>query len=93
LHEALWAYRTTWRSTTGFSPYEMVYGKIPIFPIEFKIKTLRIASTVNLDLTMAQEARLQQLNELDEKCLDTIHQTTVIQQQKKYGMTKSLRRK
>jgi hypothetical protein len=30
---------------------------------------------------MAQEARLQQLNELDEKCLDTIHQTMVIQQQ------------
>jgi hypothetical protein len=31
---------------------------------------------------MAQKARLQQLNELDEKCLDAIHQTTVIQQQR-----------
>jgi transposase InsO family protein len=82
LHEALWAYRTTWRSTTGFSPYELVYGKSPVFPIEFEIKTLRTASPVNLDLTMAQKARLQQLNELDEKCLDAIHQTTVIQQQR-----------
>jgi hypothetical protein len=27
LLEALWAYRTTWRNTTGFSPYELVYGK------------------------------------------------------------------
>jgi hypothetical protein len=82
LHEALWAYRTTWRSTTGFSPYELVYGKSPVFPIEFEIKTLRTASAVNLDLTMAQKARLQQLNELDEKHLDAIHQTTVIQQQR-----------
>jgi hypothetical protein len=31
---------------------------------------------------MAQKARLQQLNELDEKRLDAIHKTTVIQQQR-----------
>jgi hypothetical protein len=82
LLEALWAYRTTWRNTTGFSPYELVYGKSSVFPIEFDIKTLRIASAVNLDFTMAQTTRLQQLNELDEKRLDTIHKTTLIQQQR-----------
>jgi len=27
LLEALWAYRTTWRNTTGHTPYELVYGK------------------------------------------------------------------
>jgi hypothetical protein len=58
LHEALWAYQNTWRSMTGFSPYELVYGKIHVFPIEFEIKTLITASAVNLDLTMAQKARL-----------------------------------
>jgi hypothetical protein len=52
LHEALWDYITTWRNTTGFSPYELVYGKSLVFPIEFEIKTLRTASTINLDLTM-----------------------------------------
>jgi hypothetical protein len=82
LHEALWAYRTTWRNTTVFSPYELVYGKSLVFPIKFEIKTLRNASTINLELTMAQKARLQQLNELDEKRLDVIHQTKVIQQQR-----------
>ena len=35
LPEALWAYRTTWRSTTGHSPYQLMFGKQPIFPIEF----------------------------------------------------------
>jgi hypothetical protein len=58
LHEALWAYQTTWRNTTRFSPYELVYGKSPIFPIEFEIKTLRTTLAVNLDLTMAQKAIL-----------------------------------
>jgi hypothetical protein len=79
LHEALWAYRTTWRNTTGFSPYELVYGKSLIFSIEFKIKTLRTASVVNLDLTMEQKARIKQLNELDKKHFLAIHQTTLIQ--------------
>eukprot|EP00253_Pinus_taeda_P026227 PITA_26227 len=53
LPEALWAYITTWRNTTGFSPYELVYGKSAVFPMEFEIKTLRISLAVNLDLTDA----------------------------------------
>jgi hypothetical protein len=59
LPEALWAYRTTWRNTTGFSPYDLVYGKSVVFPVEFEIKTLRTALAVNLDLTNAQTTRLQ----------------------------------
>ena len=43
LPEALWAYRTTWRSTTSYSRYQLVFGKQPIFPIEFEIQTLQIA--------------------------------------------------
>ena len=35
LLEALWAYSTTWKNTTGFSPYEMVYGKQVLLPIGF----------------------------------------------------------
>ena len=27
LPEALWAYRTTWRNSTGHTPYELVYSK------------------------------------------------------------------
>lgn len=53
LPEALWAYRTTWRNTTGYSPYQLVFGKEPIFPIEFEIQTLKITPEVGLDLTEA----------------------------------------
>jgi hypothetical protein len=93
LPEALWAYRTTWRNTTGFSPYELVYGKSVVFPVEFEIKTLRNALAVNLDLTDAQTARLHQLNELDEKRLDAIHQTTMLQQQRSKWHDKTIKNK
>ena len=51
--EALWEYHTTWHNTTMFSPYELVYGKSVVFPIEFKIKTLKKTMDVNLDATEA----------------------------------------
>ena len=39
LSEALWAYRITWRNTIGHTPYELVYGKQVLLPIEFQVKT------------------------------------------------------
>jgi transposase InsO family protein len=93
LPEALWAYKTTWRNTIGFSPYELVYGKSVVFHVEFEIKTLRTALAINLDLTDAQTTRLQQLNQLDEKRLDAIHQTTMIQQQRTKWHDKTIKHK
>jgi transposase InsO family protein len=59
LLEALWAYRTTWRNTTGFSPFELVYGKVPLFPVEFEISTLRTTLEVGLDPSEAHKHRLE----------------------------------
>ena len=55
LLEALWDYRITWRNTTGFNLYEMVYGKKVLLPIEFQIKTFRTAADLNLELIEAQK--------------------------------------
>ena len=27
LPQAIWAYQTTWKNTTGYNPYELVYGR------------------------------------------------------------------
>jgi hypothetical protein len=93
LPNALWAYRTTWRNTTGYSPYHLVFGKEPIFPIEFEIKTLRMAQEIGLDLTEAHTQRLQQLNELDEARLFSLQCTTVIQQQRASWHDKHIKKK
>ena len=64
--EALWSYRITWRNTRGHTPFEIVYGKQVLFPIEFQIQTFKMAVQLGLDLSKAQKHRLEQLNELDE---------------------------
>ncbi len=58
LVEATWAYNTTWKTTTGFTLYELVYGKKALFSIEFEYNTLRMATQLDLDITRAQQERL-----------------------------------
>ena len=80
--EALWAYRTTWRNTTGFTPYESVYGKQFTLPIEVEIKTLQITFELGMDLSQAQHNCLQRLNELGELRLVSIEHTTIVKQKR-----------
>lgn len=56
-----------------------MFGKQPIFPIEFEIQTLRTTQEVGLDLTEAQINRLQQINELNEIRLSALQNTALIQ--------------
>ena len=58
LLEDLWAYITTWRNSTGHTPYELVYSKYVLLPIEFQIKTFRTAVQLGLELSEAQQQRL-----------------------------------
>eukprot|EP00253_Pinus_taeda_P025141 PITA_25141 len=62
LVEATWAYNTTWKTTTSFTPYELVCGKRAMLSIEFEYNTLRMAAPLDLDLSHAQQERLLQLN-------------------------------
>lgn len=56
LLEKTWAYNTTWKTTAGFTPYELVYGKNALLSIEFEYyNTLRIAAQLDLDLRSAQK--------------------------------------
>jgi len=66
LRDALWAYRITWKNTTGFSPYQLVYGKEVLLPIEFQIHTYKLAVELGLELSEAQQQRIMELNQLDE---------------------------
>ena len=78
----MWAYRTTWRSTTGHTPYELVYGKQVLFPIEFQIQTFKMEVQLGIDLTEAQKHRLEQINELDEIRQDAVQRTNIVQKQR-----------
>jgi transposase InsO family protein len=50
LPEALWAYLITWRNTTGHTPYEVLYGKQVLLPIELQVRTFHISTELGLNL-------------------------------------------
>eukprot|EP00253_Pinus_taeda_P007957 PITA_07957 len=93
LVEATWAYNTTWKTTTGFTPYELVYGKKALLSIEFEYNTLRVAAQRDLYLSHAQRERLPQLNGLDEKRMQALLHSEVVQLQRKIWHDRHLNEK
>jgi hypothetical protein len=70
-----------------------VYGKQVLLPIEFQIKTFRTAVQVGMNLDEAQQQRFLYINELDETRQEALQRTTLIQEQRKNGMTSISKRK
>ena len=69
LFPALWAYRTSVKTSTGFTPFQLVYSVEAIFLIECDISSLKLAVQL-LPKTSTLEVRLVELEQLDETCRD-----------------------
>ena len=67
LFSALWAYRTSIKDATGFTPFQLVYGLEATLPIECEIPSLKLAVEL-LPNTTPLEERLLYLEQLDETC-------------------------
>jgi len=69
---ALHGYRTSARTSSGATPFLLVYGMEAVLPFEVKIPSLRVLMETKLEEAEWVQARYDQLNFIDEKRLTAI---------------------
>ena len=85
----LWAYRTSFRTSTGATPYSLVYGMETVLPVEIEIGSLRVTLEHQISETEWAQSRYDQLSLLDERRLRAIDHVQAYQRK----MTRAFRKR
>ena len=89
---ALHGYRTSAQTSTGATPYSLVYGMEAVLPIEVQIPSLKIMKDAGLNEDDWIQTRLDHLNLINEKRLTSIFHGHTYQKRMIKAFNKKFRR-
>ena len=90
INPTLWAYHTSFRTSTGTTPYSLIYGAEAVLPIEVELPSLRISLRGQISNDDYRVARLTQLDLLDEKRQQAYDHLTIYQNHLKRNFNKKV---
>ncbi|KAL1544894.1 hypothetical protein AAHA92_21686 [Salvia divinorum] len=93
LEDALWAYRTAYKTPIGMSPYRIIFGKMCHLPVEVEHRAYSTVHQMNLDAGACEEGRKLQLQELKELRLESYDSAIWYKERTKLWHDKNLRTK
>jgi len=81
--EALWAYRTAYKTATGYTLFQLAFGIEAVIPIELELKSLRMAVQHRLGDVESVAARIHLLEKMDETRRIALHNYEALQLKRK----------